>query len=124
MENPQFPCRIEITFLVRVMPIHPEREICSEPMSLYETLDRLQNVGAVPSEAHHIILYHVMLGVTVRTQNSEIAKNHRISNFERIDLQPSTMRSFLAKGHPILIAIQSDSIFSKFFWFQPLCISC
>ena len=103
-----------------------EREICSEPMSLYETLDRLQNVGAVPlSEAPYHSLSCDARSESKNTELQEIAKESpNFKVLERIDMQPSTMRSFLAKGHPILIAIQSDSIFSKFFWFQPLCISC
>lgn len=92
-----------------------EREICSEPMSLYDALDRLQNIGAVPlSEAPYYSLSCDARSESKNTELQEIAKEHRISSFERIDMQPSTMRSFLAKGHPILIAIQSDSSFRNF----------
>ena len=97
-----------------------EREICSEPMSLYEALDRLQNIGAVPlSEVPYHSLSCDARSDSKNTELQEIAKNHRISNFERIDLQSSTMRNFLAKGHPILIAIQSDPSFRNFSGSKP-----
>ena len=92
-----------------------ERGICSEPMSLYETLERLKNVGAVPlSEAPYHSLSCDARSDSKNAELQSIAKNHRISNFERLDMEPSTMRNFLAKGHPILIAIQSDPSFRAF----------
>ena len=89
------------------------RPKCSSGMSIYEALTKLQDVGGVSL----VDFPYDSLSCELSTESQELelkAYSRRISGFSRVELTPSTLRAFLAKGHPLVISLRSDSNLRSF----------